>query len=176
MSAVTFTRGGVHPPESKSRTAGLAVETIEAPSEVAIPLSQHIGAPAKASVEKGDEVLMGQEIGAPGGFISARIHASVSGKVLAVEPRPGMMGVDVLSVVIENDGEDRTAEMTGQGDDWEARDREVLRGLIEKAGLVGMGGATFPTHVKISPPPAKPIDTVILNGAECEPVLLQTIG
>lgn len=171
MSGVTFRLGGVHPPEGKERTATIAIEPAPVPSEVVIPLSQHIGAPAKPEVEPGDEVLMGQMIGSPGGFVSARIHSSVSGKVKAIEPRPGAMGVDVPSVVIENDGEDRASEMTGIGPDWRTQPAEALKELVANAGLVGMGGAAFPTHVKMSPPPTKLIDTVILNGAECEPIL-----
>ena len=170
MTAVTF-KGGVHPPDGKQKTAGIPIEIVEAPEALVIPLSQHIGAPAKPCVEKGDAVLKGQVIGESTGFVSSRIHASVSGKVLAVEPRPGMMGTDVLSVVIENDGEDREIEMKGEGDGWEKAAAETLKKRVQDAGLVGMGGATFPTHVKLSPPPGKPIDTIILNGAECEPML-----
>ena len=170
MSAVTF-KGGLHPPGGKERTEKLAVEVMKAPAEVVIPLSQHIGAPAKACVEEGAEVLMGQRIGEPAGFISAAVHASVSGKVKAVEPRVGMMGVEVLSVVIDNDGEDRPAERSGLGDAWSDASPDEIKEKIGQAGIVGMGGATFPTMVKLSPPAAKPIDTVILNGAECEPML-----
>jgi electron transport complex protein RnfC len=170
MKAVTFS-GGVHPDYEKDRTKGLAVKTLPAPKEAVIPLLQHIGAPAKACVAKGDQVLRGQVIGEPGGFVSQFIHASVSGKVIAVKPRPGSGGVPVLSVVIENDGEDREVEYEGLGDAWESSNTEELRELIRKAGLVGMGGAAFPTHVKLSPPKGKIIDTVIVNGAECEPYL-----
>ncbi len=170
MSAVTF-KGGLHPPGGKGRTEKLAIEPMTAPAEMIIPLSQHIGAPAKACVAAGDEVLAGQIIGEPGGFVSAAIHSSVSGKVKAIEPRVGQMGVDVLSVIIENDGEDRAVEFEGLGDGWTDAAPDALKEKIGKAGIVGMGGATFPTFVKLSPPPAKPIDTVILNGAECEPML-----
>ncbi len=170
MKAVTFS-GGVHPDYEKDRTKGLAIEALRAPKEAVIPLSQHIGAPAKACVEKGDEVLLGQVIGEPGGFVSQFIHASVSGKVTAVEPRIGAAGVPILSVVIENDGEDREIGYRGIGDAWQSSGPDELRELIRKAGLVGMGGAAFPTHVKLSPPKGKTIDTLIVNGAECEPYL-----
>ncbi len=170
MKAVTFS-GGIHPRYEKDRTAGLAVKPLPAPEEIVIPLSQHIGAPASACVEKGDEVLMGQKVGEPGGFVSTPIHASVSGKVKAVEPRPGMSGRPVMSVVIENDGEDRMAELEGVGSDFMSADPAKLKELVQEAGLVGMGGAAFPTHVKLSPPKEKTIDAVILNGAECEPYL-----
>lgn len=170
MKAVTF-RGGVHPRYQKDRTAKLAVEKMPPPQELVIPMSQHIGAPAKPVVEAGDEVLVGQVIGEPLGFVSTYIHSSVSGKVKAVEPRLSMMGSPVMSVVIENDGEDRLAPMEGLGDSWPEATAEDLKDRIAKAGLVGMGGAAFPTHVKLSPPSDKKIDTVILNGAECEPYL-----
>jgi electron transport complex protein RnfC len=170
MRAVSF-RGGVHPSYSKDRSSGCAIAELPAPDEVAIPLSQHIGAPAKPCVGKGDEVLMGQAVGEPAGFVSVPVHAPVSGKVKAIESRPGAMGQAVLSVIVANDGEDRLAELEGLGDDWESADVGTIRELIKNAGLVGMGGAAFPTHVKLSPPPDKPIDTLILNGAECEPFL-----
>ncbi|MCP4603553.1 MAG: electron transport complex subunit RsxC [Proteobacteria bacterium] len=170
MRAVTF-GGGIHPRYEKDRTANLAVKPLPVPDEVVIPLSQHIGAPAKACVEKGDEVLCGQVVGEPGGFVSTFIHATVSGKVKAVEPRPSMGGAPVMSVVIENDGDDRSVDFEGLENGWESAEADAIKELIRKAGLVGMGGAAFPTHVKLSPPEEKPIDAVILNGAECEPYL-----
>ncbi len=169
MKPVTF-KGGVHPDDGKQRTQGMATIPVPAPKEMIIPLSQHIGAPAKVCVEVGQEVAMGQVIGTPGGFVSATVHASVSGKVIAVEPRPAAMGVNIPCVVIENDGEDRPAEMSGIAD-WQHAEADAVKQKISEAGLVGMGGATFPTHVKLSPPKEKPIDAVILNGAECEPML-----
>ncbi len=170
MKAVTF-HGGIHPRYEKNRTAGLEVKPMAAPDELVVPLSQHIGAPAKACVEKGDAVLLGQVVGEPAGFVSTFIHAPVSGKVKAVEPRPSMGGTAVPSVIIENDGEYKVVEYEGLGDGWTSADADTLKELIRKAGLVGMGGAAFPTHVKLSPPKEKPIDSVILNGAECEPYL-----
>ncbi|MCP4675842.1 MAG: electron transport complex subunit RsxC [Deltaproteobacteria bacterium] len=170
MKAVTFS-GGIHPRYEKDRTAGLAVKPLPDSDEVVVPLSQHIGAPASACVEKGDEVLRGQAVGEPGGFVSTFIHSPVSGKVKAIEPRPGMGGAPVQSVVISSDGENREAEFEGLGTDWESADADALKELVRKGGLVGMGGAAFPTHVKLSPPKEKPIDAVILNGAECEPFL-----
>ncbi len=170
MSPLTF-RGGVKPHGEKARSATAEITPLAAPAEVAIPLSQHIGAPAKPCVAPGDEVLLGQTVGEAGGFVSSPVHASVSGKVKAVEPRVGQLGVPVPCVVIENDGQDRAVEVEGLGDDWAAADPKEIKDRVAGAGLVGMGGAAFPTHVKLSPPPAKPIDTVILNGAECEPYL-----
>ncbi|MFO8071700.1 MAG: electron transport complex subunit RsxC [Polyangia bacterium] len=170
MSAVTF-RGGVHPRYNKQRTAELAVAPLEPPEEIAIPLGQHIGAPASPCVAKGDRVLIGQRIGEAGGFVSAPVHASVSGEVEAIEPRPGATGSPIPAVVIANDGRDESVEFEGLGDDWENAAPEEIRDHTSRAGLVGMGGAAFPTHVKLSPPKDKPIDTVIINGAECEPYL-----
>jgi electron transport complex protein RnfC len=170
MSLLTF-RGGVHPHDHKARSAQAEITPLPAPPQVAIPLGQHIGAPAKPVVAPGDEVLVGQVVGEAGGFVSAPVHASVSGRIAAVEPRLGQLGVPVPCVVIENDGQDRAAAFEGLGEGWAAADPKEIKDLVARAGLVGMGGAAFPTHVKLSPPPAKPIDTVILNGAECEPYL-----
>lgn len=170
MKALTF-RGGVHPRYNKDRTAGIETVALAPPQEIVIPLSQHIGAPAKAAVEAGAEVLVGQVVGEANGFVSAVIHSSVSGKVKAVEPRPTMSGMPALCVVIANDGEDRQVEPGGLGNDWAKASQDELKDLVRRAGLVGMGGAAFPTHVKLSPPPDKAIDAVLLNGAECEPYL-----
>ncbi|MBN2527469.1 MAG: electron transport complex subunit RsxC [Deltaproteobacteria bacterium] len=169
MRVQTF-KGGIHPNYNKSRSEKAAIECVAAPKEIIIPLSQHIGAPAKACVEKGDMVQKGQVIGEAGGFVSAPVHSSVSGQVTAVEPRPGALGVDVLCVVIANNEQNEMAPLKGL-ENWKTADKETLKNMISEAGIVGMGGATFPTHVKLSPPAAKPIDTVILNGAECEPYL-----
>ncbi len=170
MSTATFD-GGIHPRYNKDRSSAEKIRPLPAPAQVVIPLSQHIGAPAKACVKKGDDVLMGQTIGEPGGFVSCPVHSSVSGTVLSVEPRPGAMGSPVESVVIENDYAERLAPMEGLGEDWKSATVDQIKAAISSAGIVGMGGATFPTHVKLSPPSDKPIDTLILNGAECEPYL-----
>lgn len=163
--------GGIHPHYEKEITSGKAIRELDPPAEVVIPLSQHIGAPADACVAKGDEVLAGQVVGESRGFISCPVHSSVSGKVKAVEPRPHPSGREMPSVVIESDGEDRWTEMTAlEGDLLDAPADEV-RDRVQRAGIVGLGGATFPSHVKLSPPGDKAIDTVILNGAECEPYL-----
>ena len=120
MKGRTFV-GGVHPDYQKGRTAGLATRPLAPPEEIAVPLSQHIGAPAKACVAKGDEVLVGQPVGEAGGFVSAPVHASVSGEVKGIEPRPGAMGRPVESVIVENDGEDRPFEREGAGPGYGAR-------------------------------------------------------
>ncbi len=163
--------GGVHPPHSKHATEHLAVEPLAAPARVVIPLSQHIGAPARASVNAGDEVLVGQVLGEAGGFVSCPVHSSVAGKVLSVGPFPHASGRAVAAVEIENNGSDSEAPMVAPVSDWRAADAKRLVDAVQAAGIVGMGGASFPTHVKLSPPEGKTIDTLIINGAECEPYL-----
>jgi electron transport complex protein RnfC len=165
-------RGGIHPADEKERTAGLAIEVFPVPDQVAVLLSQHIGAPCKPVVAKGDEVRTGQIIGEPQGFISAPIHSSVTGKVAAIEDRPSSVtGVRTPAVVIERAGDEVWADGTNVEQDVSALTPAEVRERVLAAGIVGMGGATFPTHVKISPPPDQSIDTAVLNGAECEPHL-----
>lgn len=167
---LTF-KGGVHPPEHKELAEKKAIEVLPPPEEVVIPILQHIGAPAEPTVEKGDEVKIGDVICRSKGFVSIPSHASVSGKVKAIENRPHPVGGQVLSIVIENDGNDTLAPSIAPVQNYLAQDDEVMKEKILQAGLAGMGGAAFPTHVKLSPPPDKKIDTFILNGAECEPFL-----
>ncbi len=169
MALLTF-KGGVHPPDHKELSSGAPIKATPPPSQVLIPLSQHIGAPCKCTVQIGQEVKKGELIGEATGFVSAPVHASVSGKVVAVMDVPNAMGRMVPAVVIENNGKD---EWTQLKDDpgYMKLPGEELREKIKDAGIVGMGGATFPTHVKLSPPKEKPIDIAIINGAECEPYL-----
>lgn len=170
MSLLTF-KGGIHPPESKEYTEHLPIEVAAAPRVVMIPLQQHIGAPAEAIVEVGDRVLVGQRIGEAKGFVSAHVHSSVSGIVKEIAMRPAAGGNEVLSIIIESDGKDEVhPSVTPKGSIESLSGKEIIN-IIQEAGIVGMGGATFPTHVKLSPPPEKKIDTIILNGAECEPYL-----
>lgn len=161
--------GGVHPDDAKALTNTCAITPMPLPGEVVLPIRQHIGAPAKVVVEKGEQVKKGQVIADPGGFVSAPVHASVSGTVKAIEPRLTPSGVKETSVIIESDGLDEWADGLNIPRDISAFTPEQLRTLVRDGGLVGMGGAAFPTHVKLSPPADKPIDTVILNGVECEP-------
>ncbi len=165
--------GGVHPPESKEYSEERAIQRLDAPEIAYIPLSQHIGAPAKPVVEKGVRVLLGQTIGEAGGFVSVPVHASVAGKVAKIDLHPhSVTGKLEPTIIIENDGTDeRAAELKSYGDNWDNIEPDTIRNIAQAAGLAGMGGATFPTHVKLSPPPNKQIDTVFLNGAECEPFL-----
>lgn len=162
-------RGGVHPDDAKALSKTCPITPMPLPSEVVLPVRQHIGAPARVIVEKGQQVKKGQMVAEPGGFVSAAVHASISGTVKAIEPRLTPAGAKVLSVVIESDGLDEWVELLPTSRDISTLSPEQLRNIIRESGLVGMGGAAFPTHVKLSPPADKPIDTVILNGVECEP-------
>jgi electron transport complex protein RnfC len=163
-------KGGLHPPDSKQFSVHKTIEICPLPEELTIPLSQHIGAPAEACVKVGDLVKKGTLIGTAKGFVSVPIHASTSGEVVAIEPRPHPMGKALPAIVIKADGNDSWDENL-VGADPARLDAEELKKRIQAAGIVGMGGATFPTHVKLSPPPEKKIDTLILNGVECEPFL-----
>jgi len=163
--------GGVHPPEEKSRTEQSAITDFPIPKQAVVPLQQHIGAPAKACVEVGAVVRKGQLIGEAGGFVSAAIHAPIGGTVKSIAPHPHCLGVPVQSITIEGSGDEEWADGTNVERDLSALDAKAVRDAVAAAGIVGMGGATFPTHVKLSPPEGKPIDTLIINGAECEPCL-----
>lgn len=167
----TFRTGGIHPPESKL-TGNSPIEVMPLPSELAIPLSQHLGKPAKPVVKMNDEVKKGQLIGEADGFISANVHASTSGKIKAIKPHPHPGGQYAMTVFITPDGKDEWAEgLECAPADWKRLSKQEILRKIKDAGVVGMGGAGFPTNVKLSPPPDKKIDTLILNGAECEPFL-----
>lgn len=169
MGLLSF-RGGIHPPHSKGTTEEKAVVIAVEPSIVMIPLHQHIGAPCEPIVKAGDIVKVGQKIGEATSFVSAPIHSSVSGIVKEVSKKTTLGGT-ATCVVIESDGLNTVSEeVTPKGDIADLTGKEILE-IIKNAGIVGMGGAGFPTHVKLSPPPNKPIDVVILNGAECEPYL-----
>ena len=165
--------GGTHPHEGvggKAVNSGNAIRELPAPKRVVIPLSQHIGAPAKALVKKGDAVLIGQKIGEAGGFVSAPVHASVSGKVVGIEDVELASGASVPAVVIENDFQDTWAELH-PAEHPETMTAQELQAIVREAGIVGMGGATFPTSVKLTPAKGKTIEKLIINGAECEPYL-----
>ena len=166
--AGTF-EGGIHPKDGKSLSCTCAIKTLPLPQEVAIPVSQHIGAPAKVIVEKDQEIAKGQVIAEAGGFVSAPVHASISGTVKAIESRMTPLGRKATCVVIESDGNDAWVDGCNKERDFSALSTDEKRTIISNAGIVGLGGATFPTHVKLSPPSDKPIDTIILNGVECEP-------
>jgi electron transport complex protein RnfC len=167
--ALTF-RGGVHPDDKKDSTRKKPFETITAPAAVVIPMSMHAGAPCQPLVKKGDLVRMGQKIGDSTSPVSSPIHSSVSGTVSAVEPRLHPNGSYVMSVVIDNDFADTLDESISPKGSVESLSAEELISVIREAGIVGLGGAAFPTHVKISSGIGK-VDTLIINCAECEPYI-----
>ncbi|HET6515311.1 MAG TPA: electron transport complex subunit RsxC [Thermodesulfovibrionales bacterium] len=169
MGLLTF-KGGIHPPDKKDLAKDVPIKQSRIPQRVVIPLSQHTGAPCKPVVSINQEVKKGELIGEPGGFVSAPVHSSVSGKVIAIGEFPNAMGRMVSSVVIENDGKEEWAILRDNPDYMNLLPDE-LKEKVKAAGIVGLGGAAFPTAVKLSPPKEKPIDTVIINGAECEPYL-----
>ncbi len=162
--------GGVHPDYMKAPANKTPVTAIAPPKQVVLPMMQHIGAPNQPLVQVGDEVKVGQLIGSNPAPVSAPIHATVSGKVIAVEPRRHMLGDMVMSVVIENDGLDTPCEDMRPLTPEQLRDPEAILARIREAGVVGMGGAMFPTAFKIAGGRGK-VDTLIINGAECEPYL-----
>lgn len=169
MGVLTFS-GGIHPPDKKELSKDSPVTPAALPQRVIIPLSQHTGAPCKPLVSVGQDVKKGELIGEPGGFVSAPVHSSVSGKVTAIAESPNAMGRMVLSVFIENDGREEWTVLK-DSPDYKNLSVDELKEKIRSAGIVGLGGAAFPTSVKLSPPKEKHIDTVVINGAECEPYL-----
>ncbi len=170
MGLATF-KGGIHPYEGKELSENKPVQELLPKGELVFPMSQHIGAPAKPLVKKGDRVLAGQMIGEAGGFISANVLSSVSGTVKAVEPRLVVSGQMVTSVIVENDGLYETIPHFGEDRDYTMLSKEEIRGIVKEAGIVGLGGAGFPTHVKLTPKDESKIDYILVNGAECEPYL-----
>ena len=161
--------GGVHPSERKEFTEHLALKRFPEPEEVVIPLSMHAGAPANPVVQVGDTVKVGQKIGEAAGFISAPVHSSVSGTVVAIEDHGHATRGTCLSVVIKSDGKDTLDESVKPNKSLEELTPDEIVEIVKEAGIVGMGGAGFPTSVKLKP--AKPVDTILLNGCECEPLL-----
>ena len=161
--------GGVHPVEGKEPTEHLALVRFPEPKTVVIPMSMHLGAPATPVVAVGDTVKVGQKIGEAAGFISAPVHSSVSGTVVAVEDRPHATRGNCLSVVIESDGLNTVHESVKPNKSLEELTGEEIVEIVKNAGIVGMGGAGFPTYVKLMP--NKPIEAVLINGCECEPLL-----
>lgn len=169
MAKLTFT-GGIHPYDGKDLSKDKPIKAILPKGELVYPMSQHIGAPAVPVVAKGDHVLTGQKIAEAGGFVSAPIYATVSGTVKAVEPRRVVTGDLVTSIVVENDGKYEEVSY-GPVKPLEELTKEEIIGLVREAGVVGMGGAGFPTHVKLSPKEPEKIEYIIANCAECEPYL-----
>lgn len=170
MKKGTF-KGGVHLPGYKDVTQGLEIVTAVIPDKVYIPLSQHIGAPCSPIVQVGEEVKKGQKIGEGKGFVTAPVHASVSGKVVAIETREHPGGSFVPCIVIENDRREEWEETIKPRSNPQDLSPEEIRKIVFEAGIVGMGGATFPAHVKYSPVEGKKAEVVVLNGVECEPYI-----
>ena len=170
MSKPTF-KGGVHPPEFKELSEHEKIEVFPIPEKVIIPLSQHLGAPSKPLINIGDEVKTGDVLSEPQGFVSVPCHSSVTGKVKKIADYPHPLGVTMQAVEIETAEDEIMNDNIKFNADYMNKSNEEMITDIKNAGLAGMGGATFPTHVKLSPPKEKKIDTAILNGAECEPFL-----
>ncbi len=164
-------KGGVHPYEGKELSQDKPVVEYIPKGEMVYPLSQHIGAPATPLVKVGDTVCVGQRIAEASGFVSANVCSSVSGTVKKIEPRLLVNGNMAKAIVVENDGQYTLSEGIGVKRDYNAMTKEEIRAAVKDAGIVGMGGAGFPTHVKLTPKDDKAIDYVIVNGAECEPYL-----
>ncbi|NEZ47171.1 electron transport complex subunit RsxC [Clostridium niameyense] len=169
MELLTFKKG-IFPPHGKYLTEKKPIEEYLPKGDLVFPMSQHIGAPCNPIVKKGDRVLVGQKIGEATGFVSAPIYSSVSGTVKNIAPVLLAAGNKAMAVIVENDGQYEEAEMPKPKDYKEMTKEEIIK-IIQEAGIVGMGGACFPTHVKLSPPPDKKIDSIIVNAAECEPYL-----
>lgn len=169
MEKFTFS-GGIHPYDGKDISKDKTIKTVLPKGNLVYPLSQHIGAPAVAIVKKGDKVLTGQKIAEAGGFVSAPIYATVSGTVKTIEPRRVVTGDSILSIIIENDGRYDEVHYPIMKPLEELSKTEIIN-AVKEAGIVGMGGAGFPTHVKLSPKDPDKIEYVIINCAECEPYL-----
>ena len=164
-------KGGYHPPDGKEFSEKKSIEKMPLPKIVAIHLHQHIGAPSKAIVAIGDEVKVGQPLSEAGGFVSIPVHASISGKVKAIAKITDAGGIKSNAVIIESDEKDEMFEGVGVKVAYENFSADEIKKKISAAGVAGMGGARFPTHVKLSPPAGKKIEYIILNGVECEPYL-----
>ena len=170
MKKVPF-KSGIHPKENKEYSMNEKIKIIASDKIAVFPMSQHIGAPATPTVKIGDMVCVGTKIGEASSFVSSPVYSSVSGKVKAVEQRMLVGGRSSLCVVVENDFQNETAEGFGVPNDVEKLDGKAITKIITDAGIVGLGGAGFPAHVKLNVPPDKKIDTLIVNVAECEPYI-----
>ncbi len=163
--------GGVHPPEGKEQSSGGKIQIAPLQDKYVVPLRQNLGVPPKLAVSRKQQVGKGQLLAEPQGFVSAGVHAPTSGTVSAIVECSTPAGGLTEAVEITSDGEDKPAESLEPMPEWEKAEPRLLLERIQQAGLLGLGGAAFPTHVKLSPPPHKKIDTLIVNGVECEPCL-----
>ncbi len=168
-SLLTFPKGGVHPPESKAQTSQLSIETMPVPDELELILGQHIGAPCTPTVAKRGEVNEGDIIGEVSKGLGVPLHSPVAGKVkdLGSSAHPMRVTSPSITIAVNHEAEPRRYEARN----WQSYDPKELLNMVKDAGIIGIGGAGFPTHVKLSPPPDNPIDTLLLNGAECEPYI-----
>lgn len=179
MKLHTFKIGGIHPAENKI-AAGKAIENLPLPEEVVLPVAQHIGAPATPIVKRGDKVKRGDRVADAGGFVSAPVHTPISGTVVKIDTARTPQGMPVNAIYIKSDEADRAADAEALANreqpvrteaEIQALDGKAIIDIIKEAGIVGLGGATFPTHVKLMPPPGSKAEIVIINAAECEPCL-----
>lgn len=170
MRLLTF-RGGIHPDDRKRATEALPIKELPAPETLIFPVSQHIGAPCEPCVKTGDRVCVGTKIADSPAPVSAPVHSSVSGEVSAIAPMPAPGGAKIMSVIIKNDFADELDLSVKPLGDYKNIAPDDIPARVREAGIVGMGGAAFPTHIKLCPPKTAKIDTVIINGAECEPYL-----
>ncbi len=170
MKLMTF-KGGIHPPENKHYTETKPIRTYMPKGYIVFPMSQHIGSPCDVLVKRGERVLVGQTIGAATSYVSSPIISSVSGTVKKIEDVLTVSGSKSKAIIVENDGLYEEVDHINKPYNFEAMTNEEILEVIKNSGIVGLGGATFPTHVKLNPPKDKKIDAVIVNGAECEPYL-----
>lgn len=170
MGLLTFKKG-IHPKDRKDLSMHKAIQDLIPKGDLVFPMVQHIGAPCDPLVKKGDRVLLGQKIGESKAFVSAPIYSSVSGTVKEVAPRLHTNGTMVMCIIVENDNIYEEALTLVPHADYETLSKNELVAIIKEAGIVGMGGAGFPTHIKLTPPEGKIIDSIIINAAECEPYL-----
>ncbi len=171
MTKLFSFKGGVYPPENKLISITKHIGTLPSPKYVVIPIQQHIGNPANPIVQVGDMVKAGEIIAEPNGFMSVGVHSSISGKVKEIALHPHPNGKNIQSIVIESDGKDEHISFRSRYKEYFRLPPKELRNVLQTAGIVGLGGASFPTHVKLTPKTDFLIDTVILNGCECEPYL-----
>jgi len=164
-------RGGAHPHDEKQFSADMLIQEMPIPEKIIIPLQQHIGAPPDVIVEKGEQVKKGQPLARATKFVSVPVHASTSGTIISIEKAPHPFGTNLTSVIIESDGKDEWFKEPVFNPEYMQISADDMKKAIYDAGVVGLGGAAFPSHVKLSPPDDKAIDTLILNGVECEPYL-----
>lgn len=170
MKLFTFKKG-IHPPYGKALSENCSIETYLPKGDLVFPMNQHIGTPCKPIVKIGDTVLVGEKIGEGTGFVTSSIFSSVSGVVKGIEHKTIITGDNVLSVIVENDNNYTCVKKLGSKRDYTQLNSTEILNIIKENGIVGLGGACFPTHVKLSPPSDKPIDSLIINAAECEPYL-----